>query len=174
MPKNLWIPIAVSFVAVVIISPIVGWFIKPHIDVRNNKILQKKKSYIELLALVKLVIGNLNYVHKEASKDTKKLLIPTARYALTTRLSKVEDDIRDIIRLMTLLEVYDKKHKLNYDYTYKLADVVGGALRIKENIETNTDKTINGKIGLREVNKVNLKNKYIKTLTDLLKDLEAK
>lgn len=172
LPESLWISIVVSLITTVIIGTLLDRFVRPYIEVRKNRIVTTESSIIDLITLVKIVSGNLKVVYKEASSEKKTLLNPTEVNILSTRLAKIENDTRSIVHMLTILQVYKRQSGAKHDYVEQLARITGGSMRIEANIKANTESSINGRSGLRGVNKKSLSS-YISVLSDLLDEIEA-
>lgn len=165
-------PVIVSLITTVIIAPLVGLFIQPYIESRKNRILQDIQGRKDIIALIRTVVGNLQVVALEADSNNTRLLKPTDVNVLSTRLSGIESDSREIIRL--LVSIGTKRPDLRQNegkFIKNIAQVVGGALKIKDNIESNNQHSINGENGFRGVNKTSLQ-KYIEDLNDVIKVVE--
>lgn len=170
--NRLLLPAIVAFITTVILTPLIGLFVQSYIEVRKNRIIKDKTNQVNLMILVKSIIGNLNVVLEEAEKDTKKLLIPTVVDILATRLNSVENDAKEMVRILVHLGEYHPELKQKEDiFIRNIAHVVGGSMRIKDNIEKNNQHTINGKTGFRGINVESLEG-YIGNLTTIADAIE--
>ncbi|MDK2899473.1 MAG: hypothetical protein PWQ10_660 [Patescibacteria group bacterium] len=156
----------------VIVTPLVGIFIQPYIEVRKNRITKERANRIEVIVLIKSITSNLFVVLDEAKNKEKKLLIPTMVSIVASRLDSIESDAKDLVRLLVHLGVYHPSLKNHEDkFIRDVAHIAGGAVKIKSNVTKNTDKSINGQTGFRDVN-VRTMNGYIGNLKNILEEVE--
>lgn len=170
--NRLLLPAIVALVTTVIVTPLVGIFIQPYIEARKNRITKERANRIEVTVLIKSITSNLTVVLEEAKNTEKKLLIPTMVSILASRLDSIESDAKDLVRLLVHLGVYHPSLKEQEDkFIRDVAHIAGGVVKIKSNVTTNTDKSINGQTGFRDVN-VRTMDGYIGNLKNILEEVE--
>lgn len=171
--NRLLLPAAVALITTVIIAPLVGLFIQPYIEARKNRITKERASRIDVVILMKSIISNLNVTIDEAKNTDKKVLIPTMVSILSSRLDSIESDAKELIRLLVHLGVYHSNiQKMEDKFIRDVAHIAGGAVKIRSNVTTNTDKSINGRTGFRRVNMQTMEG-YIGNLNDILEAVEG-
>jgi hypothetical protein len=170
--NRLLLPAVVALITTVIVAPLVGLFIQPYIEARKNRITKERASRIDVVILIKSIVSNLTVTLDEAKNTDKVVLIPTMVSILSSRLDSIESDAKELVRLLVHLGVYHSSlQEQENKFIRDVAHIAGGAVKIRSNVTTNSDKSINGRTGFRDVN-VRTMEGYIVNLDNILEAVD--